>query len=41
MSLWSWDIAAGTLSVPALRLTVYADSYDDALAQLCAILGVK
>lgn len=29
---WNWDIKAGILHIPSLRLTLMADSYEEALA---------
>lgn len=31
---WHWHVATGCLTVPSLRLTVYADSLDEAFATL-------
>lgn len=38
-NLWTWNTETKVLSVPALAISVYADSYDEALDYLCAILG--
>ena len=31
---WNWDIKAGILHIPSLRLTLMVDNYEDAIALL-------
>lgn len=38
---WNWDIENGLLEVPSLRISIYADTYEDALAALRLCLTAR